>query len=393
MKKLPLLLLIFFLALPVKGQRLVSVLSQKTIEASSQFDSLMAEFGAGFDAAKYQPLFKTAGALCRRVRFVSLEYKTQDPLGREVVASGLMAYPEKGSFKGMIEVSPICKEKHLCGTVRGFTVECLPSMMGYVILVPDTIGYGSTASEPVALLMSENVAQVSADLRLAAQEYLLAQDKPRKLPRNPIIFGYSLGAAGALATAMYYSEHPELGVKPQTLYLASGAYSPAVSVRSTLEAGESGYMVYPSIAVSLNHWLDLDLHNNLLFQGRVLTDMDRITCGKYNLTEMAQEYGQDIHTYLHPDFFSEGGNGDIKRLMTGLESLTVPSRPLTLPRGLKIYLRHSAEDTYVPVACTDILYRQLKREGYYNITYYRDKTGNHYDEAAKSFFDLFVMIF
>lgn len=63
-----------------------------------------------------------------------------------------------------------------------------------------------------------------------------------------------------------------------------------------------------------------------------------------------------------------------------------------LPRKLRIYLRHSQEDTYVPVECTDQFYKEMRRAGYHNILYHRDLHGTHYDEAAKTFVDLFMLI-
>ena len=372
--------------------RLVAAISEQVLPPAAQFDSLIVEFGAGFDADSYASLFKMAGKIGMDVRFVSLLYKTQDPCGREVVASGLLAYPEKGRVKGTIEISPICKEKYLAGSLRKFTIECLPSMCGYAVLVPDTIGYGATEGEDTALLMSENVARVSADFRLAVQEYLATWEKPRKLPAETVVFGYSLGAAGALTTACYYHAHPEMKVRLKALYLASGAYDPSVAIGTTVAKGESGYLVYPTITRSLNRWMGLDLDIRNLFQGRVLEDFDYISSGQANLTDLTGVYGKDLHTYLHPAFFTDEKNADILRLMNGLERLRVPAADYSLPRGLKIYLRHSAEDQYVPVECTDALRNRLRKDGYYNITYFRDQHGTHYDEAALAFFNLFMLI-
>ena len=393
-KRLLFILFLAALSFPVAAQkRLVAATSENRLPPSAQFDSLLAEFGAGFDADSYAPVFKMAGKMGRDVRFVSLLYRTQDPSGKEVIASGLMAYPETGRVRGTIEVSPICKEKYLAGSVRRFTVECLPSMCGYAVLVPDTIGYGATEGEDTALLMSENVALVSAHFREAVQEYLATWDKPRTLPRKTIVFGYSLGAAGALETACYYHTHPEMGVKLRTLYLASGAYDPSVAIGSAVEKGESGYLVYPSIARSLNRWMGLEMDYKNLFQGRVLEDFDFISGGQANLTELTGVYGKDLRTYLHPDFFTPAQNADIRKLMEGLGSLKVPAGGFSLPKGLKIYLRHSAQDEYVPVACADELRAELRQAGFRNVTYFRDKKGTHYDEAALAFLNLFMLVF
>ena len=388
-----LLILLILFTLPSKGQRLVSVLSEKSMDPAAQFDSVKCEFGPVFDLDSYKLIVDAACKMCRRVRFVALEYRTQDPLGRDVVASGLLAYPEKGRIKGVIEISPVSKEKQTCGSAKTFTGECLPSMMGYLVLVPDTIGYGSTQDLPLSFLMCQNVALVSAHFREAAGEYLRSLPEPQKMPDETILFGYSLGASGVLETAAYYSNHPEYHVKVKTLYLGGGAYDPALTANSTLAAGESTYLIYPTIVQSLKYWLQLDLHYDKLFRGRVLEDMDRFTCGKYNIIDLTEEYGTDIYAYLNPDFFTPRQNDDIRQMMEGLESLRVPSSPLQLKHGTKIYLRASEEDKHVPIASTDWLYRQLKDRGFWNVTYFRDKKGDHYDGAIKAFLDLFIMVF
>ena len=372
--------------------RFVGTTYDHILPPDAQFDSVLAEFGAGFDADRYAGLFHMGGKMGRDVRIVSLLYRTQDPSGKEVVASGLLAYPVRGRVKGTIEVSPICREKSMAGSLRHYTFECIPSLFGYAVLVPDTIGYGATEEEDIALLMTGNVAQVAADFRVAVQEYLATWEKPRQLPAETVIFGYSLGAAGALSTACHYHTRPELGVKLKTMYLAGGAYDPSVAIGAAIDRGECGFLAYPGIVRSLNRWMGLDLDIRNLFQGRVLEDYDYLSSGQPNLTEIVEVYGKDLHGYLHPDFYTPDQNEDIRRLMDGLAQLKVPAEGYSLPRKLKIYLRHSVEDDYVPVACSDRLRDQLRHDGYRNITYFRDLFGSHYDEAALAFVNLFMLI-
>ena len=394
MKKLFLVTVIFALGLNcLAKEHFLQVLGERTIPARAQFDSLIVEFGDGFDAEKYSTAFNVAGAIGKDVHFVSLTYRTVDPKGNEIIASGMVAYPERGRFKGTIEVSPICKEKYMCGTERLFTIECLPSIRGYVVIVPDTIGYGVTKDEAIPLLQSENIARVAVDMRLAVQEYFTATGEKRKLPRKTIMFGYSLGAAGALETACYYHAHKELGVKMRCLCLSSGAYDPALAIQSSIDKRFNEYLVYPAIALGMNRWMDAGLDYSNIFQGAVLRDFDKITEGNDNLGHLARDvYGTDPSGYLHPDFYTQGHNPDINRLLEGLNSLKVPAAGDRLPRLLRIYLRHSEEDTYVPVECTDKFYDEIRRAGYHNIQYHRDRHGTHYDEAAKAFVDLFMLI-
>ena len=67
---------------------------------------------------------------------------------------------------------------------RLFTIECLPSIRGHVVIVHDTIGYGVTKDEAIPLLQSGNIARVAVDMRLAVQEYFAAVGEKRSLPRK-----------------------------------------------------------------------------------------------------------------------------------------------------------------------------------------------------------------
>lgn len=377
----------------VAQERFVGVTAEQELTPSDQFDAVIAEFRNGIDYKKYLPLIRIIRRKARNVRFISILYKTQDPSGKEVVASGILAYPKTGKIRGTIEVSPVSKELYRAGSVQCFAMEALPSMCGYVVLVPDTIGYGSTQDEVIPILMSENVARVAVDFRQAVQEYMASWDTPVELPAKTICYGYSLGAAGTLCTACYYCAHPELGVNVHSLFLGGGAYDPWLTLNSAIKDGECGYLIYPMIARGLKRWFLPDLNINNLFQGRVLEDFDFIADGKSNFTDLAGEYGIDLHTYLHPDFYSPEKNADINKLMECLKGLKVSVPKGALPQDLKIFLRHSAEDNYVQVESSDRLYQELRQNGYTNIHYRRKKRGSHYEDAARALIELFTVVF
>ena len=388
-------LLVLCISLQASAQnRLVAVTYQKLMTVPDQFDALFKDYGKDLlpkDSVTVTKIAKAIKKISPDVLFVCLNYRTEDPSGKEVIASGLLALPE-GRIKGVINVAPFCREKAWAPTAHKWTLESMPSVRGYAVLVPDTIGYGETADEVVPLLLSDNIALVSVHFRQAVEEFMQTLDKPRKLPAKTIFFGYSLGAAGALATAAYYHSHPELGIKAKTVYLGSGAYDPVLSIQSTVAAGESDYMLYPAIVRSLNQWKGLNLDKNQLFHGPILDDFDFVSSCDTDMTELAKVYGSDLHGYLHPDWFTQQKNPEINRLMDFLETLKVTVDRNTLRHGTKIYLRHSEEDRYVPIECTDSLKKELRRNGYSNVTYFRSKHGDHYNQGGLSVLDIFLMV-
>ena len=371
-------------------QRLVSVTYDRVMTPFEQFDTAFETYPGVLDPADYRFFINMIGNMSRNVHFVCLNYRTEDPDGKEVIASGLLALPE-GRLRGVINVSPMCREKPIAGTVHKWALECFPSMRGYAVLMPDTIGYGATQDEVVALLMFENVALTSVHFRQAAQEYLDSLEKPRKLPAKTIVYGYSLGAAGALATACYYHAHPELKVQLQTLYLGGGVYDPALTVEAALVDGVNDYMLYPAIARSLNRWKGLNLDYSQLLQGKVLEDFESVSSCESDMRELVKEYGRDLHVYMHPDWFTPERNPDILRLMEGLRNQKVTVDRYSLPKGLKIYLRHAEEDHFVPVTSTDSFRKELQNAGYSNVTYFRNKHSDHLIEGGRAIMDLILL--
>jgi pimeloyl-ACP methyl ester carboxylesterase len=371
-----------------RGQEhLVAVLEERTMAFDEQLDSILVEFGDYVNIDNYKNAIKVARKLGRPARFVAIEYRTVDPKGNPVVASGLIAYPEKGRFRGTVEVTPYAREKTHCGSRRVFSTECIPTNFGYVTLIPDTIGFGSSEDLPIAYLMYENSARVSADLRLAAKEYFAMTGGDRTLPDKTVFYGYSLGAPGALATAGYYHSHPEIGVKIKRVCIGSGPYSPVLALKNTVYKGEITYLIYPGIAKSVNSWLDLGLDYAKLFRGPVRDDFDIITDGSTNLRVLAEKYGFKVQQYLCPDFFLPEKNEEIEKLMEGLAALEIPGEGFSLPRNVRIDMLHGVEDMFVPVDCSDILYQKLKKD-YPCTRYMRIPKVSHYETAAISLVDL-----
>ena len=153
MRKFLILVLVLFPVLLVQGQqRLLSIMDQQDLTLDQQVDSVIVEFGLD---VKEQELSRLLGMLGR--------------LG--------------GKTRCVVEMCPYNREKNLCGTARMYTTEALAATLGYVVLIPENLGYGKTSHLPSPYQMSENSARVSADLRLAAEEYF-EQTLKRKLPSN-----------------------------------------------------------------------------------------------------------------------------------------------------------------------------------------------------------------
>lgn len=370
--------------------RLVATLQEQTLSLDQQIDSVLQEFGLVTRKEDLGKAFRILKTLGRDVHCVAVSYQTVDPLGRETIASGLIAFPEHGRIRGTVLMLPYSREKSLCGSLRLYSPEVMASILGYVTLIPDDIGYGSSDSLAIAYQMCENSAIVASHLQEAAGEYF-AQYRDRKLPANTYIFGYSLGAPGALALAYRYAKMP--GIRLKGLCIGSGAYDPSLVLEHSVATGEMDYMIYPGFVRSLNAWAGTSLHPEHLFKGRVLQDFAKIADGSLNPKALAEEYGSDVHDYLHPDFFTEKENDDIRQLKAALAGLSVlQDGNSPLPSTTRVIIRHSKDDEIVPVVCSDRLVKQL-RAPFHRVIYFRDNNRTHHETGPMSFIDLFLMLF
>ena len=105
----------------------------------------------------------------------------EERLAEEVLFTDVIAFPEHGRIRGTVLMLPYSREKSLCGSLRLYSPEVMASILGYVTLIPDDIGYGSSDSLAIAYQMCENSAIVASHLQEAAGEYF-AQYRDRKLP-------------------------------------------------------------------------------------------------------------------------------------------------------------------------------------------------------------------
>lgn len=369
--------------------RLVSVLREQILTPGQRVDSVVREFGIDVSGKEINRVFEFLRKHGKSVHCVAISYRTVDPKGREVIASGLVSYPTRGRIRGVVEMLPYNREKSMCGSERLYATEIVVSVLGHVILVPDNIGYGTTEHLPIAYQITDNSALVAAHLREAAQEYF-RREQQRELPKKTYIFGYSLGAPNALALAYLYASRKDLQLV--AVCLGSGSYDPSLVLNHTLINGNINYLIYPGFARSLNAWLDAGLHPEKLFKGKVLEDYERVSSGLLSPKKMTATYGTDVRNYLHPEFFNGKENDNIWRMRSALAGLAIPGvakRPL--PASVQVVIRHSAKDDIVPVACSDQLNEQL-RAPFHPVRYVRDSKGTHYEVGSRSFIDLFLLL-
>lgn len=363
---LPTLAVLFFLVAcsesdeitPVEPQVLEEVVSTKTVTLQELVDFLYKDYDLTEEqrAEIDENLAPLRLVACNLIAH-AVRYHSTAPDGSPVTASGVVYFPTR-TPRGVLEIMPINKSKGNCVSRNPLTVEAVAACLGYICIIPDLIGCGASETLPISYMQHENSAVVAADLRRAAAE-LIRNTYRQQLPSSTFIGGYSLGGSIAWALARHYALHPELGVNVEEVWCGGGAYDPSVAFEAFKTTLFSQYPLLPNIIYSMNYYDHLELDFTKVFCGDLLEHYQEWCTGDVPIGELASLLGFDLQAYLQMDFFSPD-NPDYRRLMEVLKSKAIPND--WKPQA-RVHLVHSREDTYVPRACSDLLYAYLQSVG------------------------------
>lgn len=361
--------------------RLVDVMAERDCTQQEYLDRVFDDYSDHLQMDKVAKYIKLLIPYSNRIHLAAISYATTDADGNEITASGVVAYPVGRKWKGTVEITPGMKSKSQVASSTLVSIELMPSLFGYVTIIPDMLGFGVSGDYPIDHMGYRRSVRFSAAMRRAADEYLEKRCGSTST-RKTTIFGYSLGGGGALALAMYYQEYPESGIKLADVYCGGGIYDPGVAMRKMIERKEMDYMIAPQILLSCNWYNKLDVDFCNVFLSPLLEDYPKDCDGVLHPYELTAKYGSDLTVYMHPDVFTEGMNEDIVKLYDTLraESLCQEWSP-----HFKLHLFHSAADSIAPVECCDDLYKSVGKSSRHFVKYHRTRTGTHYDTAMASY--------
>ncbi|HOQ96109.1 MAG TPA: hypothetical protein PLJ61_07755 [Bacteroidales bacterium] len=344
--------------------------------------------------------------LQRQIRGVSISYRTIDPFGNPVIATGAFFYPRDLKPGGVVEVPPIAlmhdtEAPSLYVEQKKFSYESVPCMLGYITINPDFLGVRYTEDWPRPYLIAGNAGMAAYHMRKAVEEYLLLTENYR-LGNRSTILGYSLGGSTSVAMAWYYQDNPT-GVKVDKVITGGGVYDGLEAFRAYVRTEKNDYQSIPMVIIGLDKYYNLGLDYSRIFTNGMENQVyspdpeaggDGYVwwfTGKRNLESIVTRWGSDLRTYMHPDFFNPELTGEFAKLREPLLENSIVYNftpgPLT-----EIHLIHSGEDNLIPVECSDLLFREYKKKGC-AITYDR-VSGNHFEAGfyfiATSMFYLIV---
>lgn len=283
------------------------------------------------------------------IQLTSISYKTKNVDGKEIVASGVIAYPlNTEKYAKLTSIQHVTIDINDAPSDKMFNYELLPAALGKMVIMADYLGYGiSRNTELKTPFMHLYTTGVNcADMILAAKEYLRSINI--KCTADSIeLVGYSQGGTAAIATLM---EMENRGYASDISSVdAGGAIMDLPATMNYLIAQgiykSSEYI--PFIIRGLEYGDNLSIDYKNIYGENVLNNLQMFST--MQLSQWHSILGSDLHKIINADFFNVAGNyNNNKDILTLIESFKNNSLLLKSEPECKINLYHSKKDEVIP---------------------------------------------
>lgn len=294
-----------------------------------------------------------------------IEYKTKYD-NKDIIASGTITIPnKKGKYPlALIERGTIFYNSSAPSEKKKPAYEIFAGM-GYVVFVPDLIGFGASKDILHPYFDYKYTATASIDMYRAVVDFI-KNNKDLNVSLNDKFFitGYSQGGYSAMATYKYISENED-DIKVTAVGPGAGGYKIMSIVDNVLLHEE-----YPAPAL-----LAMPLVNyNYLYAKKPLNDVfnepysksiQEVIDGKKEWGEIALSLPKVINDLFNNDLVSRLKNGEKTFLSDIISANSVDNwKP-----EVQVRFYHYPLDEIIPIATTHATIDVMKKNGAKNVEY------------------------
>ncbi len=294
-----------------------------------------------------------------------LEYKTEYE-GEEIIASGTLTIPDSGGDYPLvlIERGTILKNADAPSESYMPSYEFFAAL-GYVVFVPDLIGYGSSKDILHPYFDYNYTASASVDMYYAVNEYFeSAKNIKSSLNGDFFITGYSQGGYSAMATFKYIEENcNEIDIT--AVGACAGGYD-IMSVIDNVVKGDS----YPETLLLVMPFVTY----NKLYVNRPLTDIfnspydvmiQDVIDGETEWADSADSYPQVLAELFNSSLLDDFKNAETTFFNQAITENSVhdwaPQKPLRL--------YHYPPDEIIPLESTQSTLSLMQANGASDVRY------------------------
>lgn len=330
--------------------------------------------------------------------YYNVEYPSKDASGNSITVSGRVYLRkqnvEQKQVKGIILYNhyTITSEAE-CPSEDTQHVMSLLTKDGYAVIMPDYVGFGSTADKPQAYLHEESTAGQCVDMLLCTRLWLSSRGITDGNADYNI--GYSQGGAVAIAVEKYAEQYYPNTIRFKTTFAGGGPYDVYDTYQDIIRSGTTSYPVeIPLMVVGMNSAYNMNLDYSKVFKEPLLSKYEKWVMSKsYTTTYINAAMGTDsISRLLQPAFLDSTDTQNI--LFTEALKKNSLNRGWTFTGTSPILLFHSTNDVVVPPLNVDKMYEKLRSDGYTdtNLTLIKAPMGAHTQAGIYFFVKCYSLI-
>ncbi|CAL2105632.1 conserved exported hypothetical protein [Tenacibaculum sp. 190524A02b] len=306
------------------------------------------------------------------LKVYKITYYTEYLDGRSIVASGAVIIPDTSETLDMISyqhgtiIDNREAPSNFTQSIVSYVSPCIFASIGYITVLPDYIGYGSSSSFPHPYEHGESLATASRDMIRATREFIEKKNKIN-VSKKLFLSGYSEGASATMALHQLLQEkHPdEFTVTANSS--AAGAYDKKAFLEATMSKDKQLNF--------LNYYIwVLDTYNKIYSINLSYSDIYKAPFNSVIETEgvFANLSSQNPKDIFKESFINNIKNGTETKMINAMKANSYYNFVSNSP----IQLVHGTKDNFVPFYNAKNTYDTMIANGV-DITLKKIKKGNH----------------
>jgi len=310
------------------------------------------------------------------VEVIPVAYLSQHG-NKKIVLSGQIYLPRNGQINNIILAHHYTIGANREAPSQTYTFEALLAAKGYIVLMPDYLGFGLTKDSIHPYLNANMAAHASVDMLNAAIPFLYHRNV-RISSSQLILCGYSQGAAASLATQrLIETSYSKYSIREN--YVGAGPYSPSdtydyciaqdvTNIPCAIPMLLQGMLVSENLTYNLEDFLLPPLrenYNNWINSKLYSINQINTYIGSFRISEILTPLARNKLLYPTNTFY---------------EALKHNKIDAWTPHG-RIYMFHSYSDDMVPFINSTIIKDYFESIGFSNIEYDFDEYGTHMEAA------------
>jgi pimeloyl-ACP methyl ester carboxylesterase len=306
-----------------------------------------------------------AGQVKYGIEVYKYEYDIQYK-GKNVTASGLVAVPDVDGGYPMLSMQHgtlVTKSDAPSENLLPSMVYSFAASLGYVVVIPDLIGFGSTDEYFHPYLVKEdNVLAISGMIDAVTQENT---ERFNGVVCNDSLFlaGYSQGGWLTLAQMEYMEQENEMGKELIAVSCGAGPYNAEQVMLSTF--GKENYekpFYLGYVFMSFKNNQEISSALDIYFQEPYASKIPELFNGVNTGDQIDAALTTNMNDFYQPEFvadYSKSDVSDYSELKNALDNNRVKAWENLAP----IFFTHGQADNYIPAAVSDSIFRQFEIKG------------------------------